>query len=54
MAEVDARTFLEPFTAEQLAARGILNGTTRLLNNRSVQPLIGLMTEQGVSRLSAP
>ena len=54
MDEVDARTFLERFTADQLAARGILNGATRLLNNRSVQPLIGLMAEQGVSRLSAP
>lgn len=52
MAEVDARAFLERFTAEQLAARGILRGATRLLNNRSVQPLIGLMAEQGVSRLS--
>ena len=46
MTEVDVRAFLNQFTAEELAARGILNGGTRLLNNKSVTPLIALMTER--------
>ena len=54
MTEVEARTFLDRFPAEELAARRVLNGDTRLLNNRSVTPLIELMAEHDVSRLVAP
>ena len=51
MTEVDVRAFLKRFSAEELASRGILNGGTYLLNNKSVTPLIELMTERGFSRL---
>ena len=51
MTEIDARAFLDRFEPSDLAARGILNGETRLLNNRSVVPLRDLMTEHGVARL---
>ena len=51
MTEADVRAFLNQFTAEELAARGILNGGTRLLNNKSVTPLTDLMSERGLSRL---
>ncbi len=54
MTEMDVREFLKGFQAEELAGRGILNGGTRLLNNGSVEPLITLMSEHGVSRLEAP
>ena len=40
--------------AEELAGKGILRGGTRLLNNGSVELLIALMSEHGVSRLEAP
>ena len=54
MTEMDVREFLNGFQAEELAGKGILNGGTRLLNNGSVEPLITLMSERGVSRLEAP
>ena len=53
MAEADARTFLDRFPTEQLAQRDILHGDTRLLNNRSVTPLIELMAEHSISRLAS-
>ena len=54
MTEMDVREFLNGFQAEELAGKGILNGGTRLLNNGSVEPLIALISEHGVSRLEAP
>ncbi len=54
MTEMDVREFLNGFQAEELASKGILRGGTRLLNNGSVEPLIALMSEHGVSRLEAP
>ena len=54
MTEMDVREFLNGFQAEELAGKGILNGGTRLLNNGSVEPLITLMSEHGVSHLEAP
>ncbi len=51
MTEGDVRAFLNRFPAEELASRGILNGGTHLLNNKSVTPLIEFMTEHGLSRL---
>ena len=53
MTETDPREFLDRFPTEELAARGVLNGGTRLLNNRSVAPVIALMTEHGVTRLAS-
>ena len=49
--DVDVVEFLSQFSAEDLAERGILRGETRLLNNRSVPPLLKLMDEQKVLRL---
>ncbi len=53
MTEADVRTFLKRFAAEDLAAKGVLNGKTLLLNNKSVTPLTELMHEHGLSRLVA-
>ena len=53
MTEADVRTFLKRFAAEDLASRGILNGKTLLLNNKSVAPLTEFMNEHGLSRLVA-
>lgn len=51
MTETDVRAFLERFSAEDLAAKGILNGKTSLLNHKSVAPLTDLMNEHSLSRL---
>ena len=53
MTEADVRAFLKQFSAEDLAAKGVLNGKTLLLNNKSVTPLTELMHEHGLSRLVA-
>ena len=49
--DMDVVEFLNQFSAEDLAERGILRGETRLLNNRSVSPLLKLMNEQSVLKL---
>ncbi len=49
--DMDVVEFLNQFSAEDLAERGILRGETRLLNNRSVSPLLKLMDEQKVQQL---
>ena len=51
--EVDIVEFLNRFSADELAEKGILRGDTRLLNNRSVSPLLKLMAEQDVTQLQA-
>ena len=53
MTEADVRAFLNQFTAEDLATKGVLNGKTYLLNNKSVTPLTELMNEHGLSRLAS-
>ena len=51
--EADIREFLQKYSADDLATRGILRGQTLLLNARSVNPLINLMVEQGITILEA-
>ena len=51
--EADIREFLQQYSTDDLAARGILRGQTLLLNARSVDPLINLMAEQGITILEA-
>jgi hypothetical protein len=45
------RDFLSRFTEEELVGRRILRGQARLLQLRSVDPLITLMQEQNIQRL---
>ena len=47
----DIREFLQSFPPDELKDHGILVGPTNLLRRLSVQPLLTLMREQGVSRL---
>ncbi len=54
MATKNTREFLESFPADDLKDRHILFGPRNLLMGRSVQPLLTLMKEQGVSRLESP
>lgn len=54
MATKDTREFLESFPADDLKDRHILSGPRNLLMGRSVQPLLTLMKEQGISRLESP
>lgn len=54
MTEIHIRDFLNQFSVDELTSRGILRGSTRLLNKGSVLPLINLMTDQDVARLEAP
>ncbi len=51
--KVDIGEFLERFSADELAEKGILRGETRLLNNRSVSPLLKLMSDHGITRVEA-
>lgn len=51
--EKDIREFLEGITVEALVNIGVLRGETRELNNRSVDPLLGLMREHSVTRVVA-
>ena len=56
----DIREFLESFTADELAKRGILHRSNLLglgyllLQTESVRHLLELMKEQGISRLESP
>ena len=50
----DIREFVKTFTADELKDRGILFGPKNLLMGHSVQALLALMKEQGISRLQAP
>ena len=54
MKETHIKEFLNQFSVDELTKRGILRGNTRLLNNGSVSPLIGLMADRNVSRLLTP
>lgn len=49
----DIREFLKGFSADELAERGILRGDTRILNNRSISPLLKLMSDRGIAELEA-
>ena len=51
---IHIREFLNQFSVDELISRGILRGSTRLLNRGSVLPLISLMTGQDATRLEAP
>ena len=51
--EVDVVEFLNQFSSDDLAERGVLRGDTRLLNNRSVSAVLKLMDEKKVTRLHA-
>ena len=51
--EIDVVEFLNRFSSDDLAERGVLRGDTRLLNNRSVSALLKLMDEKKVTRLRA-
>ena len=51
--EQDIRTFLKRFSASELRERGVLRGDTYVLQITSVDPLIELMKEHGVTRLVA-
>ena len=52
--EANVIEFLDGFTAEELEERGILIGKDRYLRAASVEPLLKLMEENGVSRLAEP
>ena len=54
MTEIHIRNFLNQFSVDELASRGILRGSRSLLNRGSVLPLISLMTDEDVDRLEAP
>ncbi len=49
----DIRDFLSQFSVEELAEKAILRGETRVLNYRSVSPLLKLMSDKGITRLEA-
>ncbi len=53
MKEMDVRKFLSQFSVDELTQRGVLHGSTRLIRNASVFPLIDLMTEHEVTCLQA-
>ena len=54
MTTKNVKDFLNDFSPEELINRDILNYLDNRLNNLSVQPLLGLMKEKGVSRLEWP
>lgn len=51
--EVDVKEFLNRFSSDELKRMGILRGSTQVLNNGSVFPLINLMADREVTRLVA-
>lgn len=51
--EADIREFLQQFTVQELIEQGILRGATQLLNAKSVEPLISLMTKNGITQLES-
>lgn len=51
--EMDVLEFLKQFSAGDLADRGVLRGTTFVLNHSSVSPLRKLMSERKITRLHA-
>ncbi len=51
--EVDVVEFLNRFSADDLAEKGVLRGTTLVLRNNSVLPLLNLMEQEKVTRLHA-
>jgi hypothetical protein len=51
--EQDIRDFLKSFSREELFEWRILSRATHLLNTGSVEPLLRLMDEQGITRLTA-
>ena len=51
MEQIHIKEFLNRFSVDDLARRGILRGRTRQLRGPSVSPLIALMTAEDVSRL---
>ena len=54
MTTLHIKDFLNGFTLDELTDKGVLREGTRLLNNRSIGPLLVLMKEQAVSQLQAP
>ena len=53
MAETHITEFLSRFSVDELVRKGVLRGRRRLLNARSVSPLIELMADHDVTRLEA-
>lgn len=53
MKKVHIRDFLSQFSVDELTSMGVLARDRRLLNNRSLDPLMKLMTDQGITRLEA-
>ena len=51
--EMDVSDFLRQVTPDELVDRGILRGKTNLLKSGSETPLMALMVERAVSRLTA-
>lgn len=51
--EADIRKFLHQFSIDELENRKILGGKQHKLGNGSAKPLIELMNEHGITRLSA-
>ena len=51
--EIDIREFLKRFSSDELTSRGILRGSTKVLNYGSVFPLLNLMADQEITRLVA-
>lgn len=53
--EREIREFLQTIAVDELVARGVLNpkGNDYLLQGVNVAPLIGLMRERGVTRLTS-
>lgn len=54
MTKNHVKEFLRRFSAEDLTDKGVLRGGTRLLNGRSLRPLVEMMIEQRVTCLEAP
>ncbi len=54
MTTKNVREFLQGFSAEELKNRKILRGETNQLKGTSVEALLDLMKEQGVTRLESP
>ena len=54
MTTENIREFLERIPLEELKQRGVLRGTTNLLQGQSLDPLIQLMKGKGIQRLEHP
>lgn len=54
MTTIHIKEFLNQFSVEELTSKGILRGDTLLLNNRSLAPLMSLMSTHEIGRLQAP